>query len=193
MSERIIFNGRVYQSPSEMPSDLRQVYERLEALSEDENQDGVPDFLQGGGLEGIKEAFGLIKDLSKMSQDGGQWTSQNMVMIKETDTAITVNGKTFRGVEEMPSEIRNIYRKAVAEAVPGEVEIYDEPWRERDRDSYFTPHDDEIIEESYQFPQESDVLQPVNSNIGLILVLVIATLACAGAGIYIFLSGINLF
>jgi hypothetical protein len=193
MSERIIFNGRIYMSASEMPTELRQIYERLETMSEDENQDGVPDFLQGGGLGSLKEAFGLLKDYSKMGQSGEQWNSQQMVMIKESDTAITVNGKTFRSVEQMPPDFRRIYRKAVAEAVPAGGEIYDEPWRERKRDSYFKPHDDEKMKAKSRFSQENSVLQPVNTNLGLVIVLVLAVLVCAGAGVFFFLSNGNIF
>ena len=188
MSERIIFNGRVYNHVSEMAPDVRQFYEHLEAILRDENLDGVPDFVQQGGLKGFKEAFGMIKELSNMTQSNNSFRAENVTIIKETDTSITVNGKTFRSVTDMPKDVQKIYHKAVSDADPASIEIYDEPWRERDRDSYFTPHDDEVIEAAYRMPESSSVFQPVNSNVGLILAVVVAIFLCAGAGIFYFLT-----
>lgn len=199
MSEKYIFNGKVYRSVSEMPSDVRQLYDRLETLLQDQDRDGVPNVFQQGGFKGIKDAFGLIKDVSKMSQSGEKWSSQQMVLIKETDTSISVNGKTFRSVNEMPSEIRRVYQKAVREAeiaetsAPTSSQIYDEPWRERKRDSYFQPHDDENFKPKVRTPLNSSVIQPVNSNIGLVLAVVLGILFCAGAGVFYLLANGNLF
>lgn len=184
MSERIIFNGRIYQSSSEMPPDVRQLYDRLASMLRDDNMDGVPDIIQQGGLKRIREAFGMIKDLSNMAQSHDQWSTENLSIITETDTSISVNGKTFRSVAEMPTDVRRIYQKAVLDADPSSVEIFDEPWRERDRDSFFIPHDDEIIEPEYHMPASSPVIQPVNSNFGLIVAIALLVLICVGVSIY---------
>jgi hypothetical protein len=199
MSERIIINGQIYRSVSEMPSDVRRLYERLETITQDDDHDGVPDAFQQDGLQSIKEVIGFIKDFSKVNQAGNKWTSEQMAYVKETDTTISVNGKTFRGVDEMPPDIRQVYQKAIHGAKMADpadfadADIYDEPWRERKRDSYFRPHDDEVIEPKYRFSQENSVLQPVNTNLGLVLVLVLSVLVCAGAGVFFFLSNGNLF
>jgi hypothetical protein len=192
MAERIIFNGKVYRSVSEMSPDVRQLYERIERLIQDADRDGVPDIMQRGGLEGIKEAFGFLKDMSKMRQVG-QWTADQLVIIKETDTSITINGKTFRNINEMPSDVRAVYQKAVSQADPASIGIYDEPWRERKRESYFTPHDDEISKSRYNMPTSSNVIQPENTNISLLLAIVLAVLVCVGAGVYFYISSGNFF
>lgn len=167
-----------------MPPDVRQLYDRLASMLRDDNMDGVPDIIQQGGLKRIREAFGMIKDLSNMAQSHDQWSTENLSIITETDTSISVNGKTFRSVAEMPTDVRRIYQKAVLDADPSSVEIFDEPWRERDRDSFFIPHDDEIIEPEYHMPASSPVIQPVNSNFGLIVAIALLVLICVGVSIY---------
>lgn len=193
MSERIIFNGKIYQNVSQMPPDVRQLYKRFETMLRDENMDGVPDIMQQGGLRGMKEAFGLIKELSKIPQSGNQWTAENMSIIRETDTSIMINGKTFRSAADMPADVRKIYQNAVRDAVPAGADIFDEPWRRRPRDSYFRPHDDEIVEPKYRTPSSESAIQHETSNFGLIIAIVLAMLLLAGIGVYYVLSSGNLF
>jgi len=195
MSEKIIFNGRVYQSVSEMPPDERQFYERLEKLVTDADRDGVPDILQQGSIAGVKQVFGFMKDISQMSKSGKTLDQHQLAIIKVTDTSITVNGKTFRNADEMPAEVRRMYQQAVSEAEqadPGGVEIFDEPWRERERDSYFKPHDDELIQSQYTRPSSGNVMEPVISNLGLVIAAVLAILFIA-IGTYIWLSNPGIF
>ncbi|MBL7161375.1 MAG: hypothetical protein ISS57_02130 [Anaerolineales bacterium] len=192
MSEKIIFNGRVYRSVSEMPPDERQLYERLEKLVTDADRDGVPDILQEGSIAGVKQVFGFMKDISQMSKSGKTLHQHQLAIIKVTDTSITVNGKTFRSVGEMPAEVRRVYQSAVNEADPGSVEIFDEPWRERERDSYFKPHDDELIEPKYMQSPTQSVMEPVISNLGLVIALVLVIVFIA-IGVLIWLSNPGIF
>jgi len=88
---KITINGHEYDSPEQMPSDLRQLYESamrqaLPALK-DQDGNGVPDLLEGQG-SGRARTF--------------------------LSSRITINGKTYRGVEEMPPDVREIYEAAMA-------------------------------------------------------------------------------
>ncbi len=198
MSEKIFFMGRVYRSVSEMEPDTRQLFEKLESFLRDQNRDGVPDVMQEGGLGAIKEAIKFMREISSMSQGGKSLTQEQMAIIRETDTTISVNGRTFRGVEEMPLEVRRIYQRVVGKAsaatpvTTSEGGIYDEPWRDRDRDSYFKPHDDELIEPSYRQPPTQSVMQPVTSNAGLVIAAVLVIIFIA-IGAVIWLSNPGIF
>ena len=198
MSEKIYFNGHVYNSVSEMEPDTRRLYERLDSFLQDQNRDGVPDVIQEGGLQAIKEAFKFMKEISSVSQGEKTMTQEQMAIIRESDTSITVNGRTIRGVEEMPPEVRRVYQRVVGKASAAtpiktsESNIYDEPWRERDRDSYFTPHDDENIQPQYRQSKTPSVMQPVTSNLGLVIAAVLAIVFMV-IGALIWISGGNLF
>ncbi len=198
MSEKIYFKGKVYHSVSEMDSETRQLFERLDSFLQDQNRDGVPDVIQDGGLSAVKEAFKFMKEISALSQGSSPLTQEQMAIIKESDTHISVNGRSFRGIDEMPPEVRRIYQRVVAKAevaAPksfGGEEIFDEPWRKRSRDSYFEPHDDELIEPSYSPAPVQNVMEPVTSNLGLVIAVVLAIVFIAIAAL-IWISGGNLF
>src|SRR5262245_1187378 len=87
---KITINGREYDGPDEMPPDVRRLYEDAmrQALPALEAQDGngVPDLLEGQG-SGRARTF--------------------------LSSRITINGKTYRGVEEMPPEVRETYERVM--------------------------------------------------------------------------------
>ena len=88
---RIRVNGVEYDSPEAMPPDVRHLYEdamrqALPALK-DQDGNGVPDLFEGKGA-GRARTF--------------------------LSSRITVNGKTYRGVEEMPADVREIYERLKA-------------------------------------------------------------------------------
>ena len=88
---RIRVNGVEYDSPEAMPPDVRHLYEdamrqALPALK-DQDGNGVPDLFEGKG-SGRARTF--------------------------LSSRITVNGKTYRGVEEMPADVRETYDRAMA-------------------------------------------------------------------------------
>jgi hypothetical protein len=94
---KITINGREYDSPEEMPSDARHLYEdamrqALPALR-DQDGNGVPDLFEAGGSARARTFL---------------------------SSRITVNGKTYMGVEEMPPEVRETYERVMASpASPG--------------------------------------------------------------------------
>jgi len=188
MTQKIFFNGRVYSSEAEMPSSVREAYNRVNKFFIDDNQDGIPDFIQQGGLSGLKGVFTFVKDLSKSVQDGQSINPDQYTIIRKTGTTININGRKYNSIDEMPSEIRQAYNRIVSQVDPSEIAIYDEPWREVDRDEYFKPHDDERM-----FPQKhavsSPVVEEVTSNLNFIILVAAFVILCIGAAIWIALSG----
>ena len=92
MSTRIVFNGQEYQSLDAMPPDVRQAYDEFVKQLGDADHDGIPDILQQG-------AAGKL--IGKMAV---------------THTRITINGKTYETLDEMPPDLRQLYDKAMAQA-----------------------------------------------------------------------------
>jgi hypothetical protein len=182
MPETIYFNGKKYESISEMPPNVRQMYERINRFLTDADQDGIPDALQASNLSGLKEAFGAIKDIAQLGTTAQGMNQVQLSVIRETDRGILVNGKEFKSVEEMPSEIRQIYEDVTNSAQEGNFNIYDETWREVQRDDFFEPHDDEIL--NRQFARQSSTLQTpietVDSNARLVMIIVAALIIIGG-------------
>lgn len=77
----ILFNGKTYNSVEEMPANERQAFEQVSKMFVDENGNGIPDFLEG--------------DLV-----------QNVLAAHSTKTQISVNGKTFHTLEDLPPDLR---------------------------------------------------------------------------------------
>jgi hypothetical protein len=177
MSEIIYFNGRKYNSVSEMPSSVRQMYEKLNRIMIDENQDGVPDMIQSGGLSGVKQAFNMIKDISQMSSANG-FQADKLSLVRITDSGIFVNGKVFKDTKEMPDSIREEFDRVVNSAQDGTEEIFDESWRQVDRSDFFNPHDDEILNRQMtrKLPGADSPIQMVDSNTRFIIVIAAAIL-----------------
>jgi hypothetical protein len=96
MSTKITINGREYDSPEQMPPDVRKIYDGALALGvpllEDRDGNGVPDLLEGKG--GFKLAARVAK-------------------------AILVNGVKYTGPDEMPPDVRTLYEQTLAKAKAG--------------------------------------------------------------------------
>lgn len=182
MAETIYFNGKKYQSLAEMPSSERQLYEKFNRFFADADQDGVPDVLQGGGISGLKEAFGMLKEIGQIGSSNPGLTQGQITIVRETDTGIYVNGKGFNSVAEMPSDIRQIYEQVTSSAREGGIDIFDESWREVDRENYFKPHDDEILNQVFtrRDAAPANPVETVDSNARLVLIIAAALVLIGG-------------
>jgi hypothetical protein len=178
MPETIYFNGKKYESVTEMPPNERQMYEKFDRFFADANQDGVPDAFQANNLAGLKDVFGAIKDIAQMSSTTQGLSQEQFSVIRETDVGISINGKEFKSVAEMPPQIRQVYEKITKSAQEGSYNIFDENWREVQRDEFFQPHDDEIINRQFSKrpPTALPSLETVDSNSRLALLVVVALL-----------------
>lgn len=93
MTSRIVFNGREYANPETMPDDVRKLYQQALAQLADADRNGIPDVLERPG-EGPGNVIGI----------------QN--------SSITVNGKTYGSVDEMPGWVRFIFEQAMGQLAP---------------------------------------------------------------------------
>jgi hypothetical protein len=190
MSETIYFNGKKYNSVSEMPPNVRQLYARFNRFLADEDQDGVPDMIQSGGLAGIKETVNMIKDIAQFSGTEG-FEAGRMSMVRVTDNSIYINGKEYTSEAEMPHYIRQEYQRIVNTAQDGREDIFDESWRQVDREKYFDPHDDEMLNRqiSRQVSNADAPIETVDSTSRFIVIALAAllVLGCmAAAWFFIF-------
>jgi len=96
MTTRITINGQEYDSPEQMPPDVRKIYDGALAMGApllaDRDGNGVPDVLEGKG--GIRFAAQVAK-------------------------AFLVNGVRYASVDEMPPDVRQAYEQAMAKVEAG--------------------------------------------------------------------------
>jgi hypothetical protein len=86
MSQKIVVNGKEYDSVDAMPPDVRRLYESAMQLLGDGDGDGVPDIIQrGAGATDLNVAT----------------------------TQIVVDGRTYRDASELPPEARRKYEAAM--------------------------------------------------------------------------------
>jgi hypothetical protein len=105
MPTRIVFNGREYSDPAEMPEAVRREYEQALAQFEDANKNGIPDVLENAG--------------------------KNVVAIQQS--SFTINGKTFDNPTDLPPWAKALYEQAMG-ALPraiGSTPGASEPTTER--------------------------------------------------------------
>lgn len=87
MATRIVFNGKEYSSVEAMPEEVRRLYEAAMSQLADADRDGIPDSLERGGT--LNKFFNIHH------------------------TSITVDGKTYGSVEDMPADVRRVYEEAM--------------------------------------------------------------------------------
>lgn len=87
MTTRIIFNGREYKSPDDMPADVRRLYDQALQQLADADRDGIPDILEQGPEAG------------------------NVIGIHHS--SFNVNGRNYASVDEMPWAVRHLFEKAM--------------------------------------------------------------------------------
>ena len=105
-SRRIVIGGKIYNGVDEMPEDVRQKYEEI-MRKFDQNQNGIPDMLEGGNLfadnnqNGMPDAFEELAALAVQSK-----------ILASTN--IQVNGQTYESLDQLPPEIRAKYEQAMS-------------------------------------------------------------------------------
>jgi hypothetical protein len=89
METKIIFNGKEYASPEAMPEEVRQAYQQVLAHLADADRNGIPDILEPGG-------------------------AGNVIAIQQS--SITINGREYKTVGDMPAVVRRLFELAVGQA-----------------------------------------------------------------------------
>ena len=95
---KFVVNGKTYTSLDEMPPDIRQSYEQAMGLLRDENQNGMPDILEG--------------------KTGANVSTFETTLNLPGSTQIIADGKTYSSVDEMPADARITYDQAIAKLGP---------------------------------------------------------------------------
>jgi len=182
MPETIYFNGKKYESIAEMPPNEKQIYEKFNRFFEDANNDGIPDAFQARNLAGLKDVFGTFKEIAQLSSTAQGLSQDQFSIIRETDQGIFINGKEYQSVAEMSPQIRQVYEKITNSAQEGSYNIFDESWRDVQRDDFFKPHDDEVINTQFSarptLPQAP--IETVDSNTRLVLTIAAGLLIIGG-------------
>lgn len=88
MQQQIIINGITYNSPDEMPPDVRAQYDLMGNLLADKNQNGMPDIVENA--------------------------MQSGTTVMQT-SALVYEGKTYARAEDLPPEARAEYEQAMAQ------------------------------------------------------------------------------
>jgi hypothetical protein len=91
MTTRIFFNGQEYASAEAMPEEVRKAYQVALGQLADADRNGIPDVLEHPG-------------------------AGNVIGIQQS--AITLNGKTYGSVAEMPALVRFLYEQAMGQLDP---------------------------------------------------------------------------
>ena len=88
---RITVNGKTYSNVDEMPPDVRRQYEQgMRSMMADRDGDGVPDILEHPRSSGSTASVSVNKFQH-----------------------ITVNGKSYERLEDVPAEFRDVIAKAL--------------------------------------------------------------------------------
>lgn len=77
----ILFNGKTYNNIEDMPANERQTYEQVSQMLVDKDGNGIPDLLEGDVV-------------------------QNVFATHSTSSHITVNGKVYHTLEDLPPHLR---------------------------------------------------------------------------------------
>jgi hypothetical protein len=77
----IIFNGKTYNDINDMPANERRAFEQMSHMFMDKNGNGIPDFLEGDMV-------------------------QNVLAAHAAKTNVSVDGKIYHSLEDLPPELR---------------------------------------------------------------------------------------
>jgi hypothetical protein len=91
MTTRIFFNGQEYAGAEAMPEEVRKAYQEVLGQLADADRNGIPDVLEQRG-------------------------AGNVMGIQQS--SITLNGKTYGSVAEMPAFVRFLYEQAMGQLDP---------------------------------------------------------------------------
>lgn len=105
-SNRIVIDGKIYNSVDEMPADVRAKYEQAMRSLRDSNQNGVPDNMDNVNVANIfKDQNGNgIPDI---------FENPSSTHVTTNTTKFVVNGREYDNLEDLPADARAKYEKAM--------------------------------------------------------------------------------
>jgi len=156
MTTLIFFNGQEYASAEAMPEEVRKAYQVALGQLGDADRNGIPDVLEHPG-------------------------AGNVIGIQQS--AITLNGKTYGSVAEMPAFLRFLYEQAMGQLDPNRAGVLgapDAPERSTPL-RVITESSSGVKSESASVPDEQFMRVLDQSEKVLSTVLVVILAAAAGA------------
>jgi hypothetical protein len=154
MTTRIFFNGQEYASAEAMPEEVRKAYQVALGQLGDADRNGIPDVLEhpAGNVIGIQQS------------------------------AITLNGKTYGSVAEMPAFVRFLYEQAMGQLDPNRAGLLGADAPERSTPLRVTTESSPGVKsEPASVPDEQFMRVLDQSEKVLSTVLVVILAAAAGA------------
>jgi hypothetical protein len=106
MNQKIVIDGKVYNSVDEMPPDVRSQYEAA-MRNFDKNQNGTPDLLENMNPFADQNKDGVLEVFENMP------AFQGSVGTTMQSTKIIVNGQTYDSVDQLPPDVRAKYQQAM--------------------------------------------------------------------------------
>jgi hypothetical protein len=113
VTAKIIFNGKEYSSPADMPPEERQAYEQLMGVFEGKNRDGMPGVFES--LEGVR------RPLADKNADG-----KPDIVEGPQGVNFIASTKTYTDPAQVPPEFRQLYDQAIGmmkEAGPNSAQV----------------------------------------------------------------------
>jgi hypothetical protein len=155
MTTRIFFNGQEYASAEAMPEEVRKAYQVALGQLADADRNGIPDVLEHPG-------------------------TGNVIGIQQS--AITLNGKTYGSVAEMPAFVRFLYEQAMGQLDPNRAGLLGADAPERSTPLRVTTESSSGVKrEPGSVPDEQFMRVLDRSEKVLSTVLVVILAAAAGA------------
>jgi hypothetical protein len=155
MTTRIFFNGQEYASAEAMPEEVRKAYQVALGKLADADRNGIPDVLEHPG-------------------------AGNVIGIQQS--AITLNGKTYGSVAEMPAFVRFLYEQAMGQLDPNRAGLLGADAPERSTPLRVTTESSSGVKgEPGSVPDEQFMRVLDRSERVLSTVLVVILAAAAGA------------
>lgn len=176
---KIMVNGQSYDSPDDMPANVRDAYLKAMEILHDSDGNGIPDFLEGKPVQNINDG-----SVSMNLRSGSQ---------------IILGDKIFSDPNDLPPDARLKYDQAVAKIGPLLSDLNGNgipDMLEGKAGNNTTPESisaSSPMQASPAIPQEppSSVVQEESTNFAAIALIILAgviLVGALGAGVYIFLN-----
>lgn len=99
----IVIDGKTYNSVDEMPSEIRQKYERAMRTLGDANHNRVPDAFEGANIFADQDKDGIPDVFENLAAQSTSVSSMKII----------IDGKEFNRVEDLPPDARARYEEAM--------------------------------------------------------------------------------
>jgi hypothetical protein len=185
---KIVINGQSYDSPDDMPANIRETYQKAMEVLHDSDGNGIPDLLEGKPVQNISTG-----PVSLNLRSGSQ---------------IILGNKIFTDPNDLPPEARVNYDQAIAKIGPllsdvdgnGIPDMLEGKISRQPVDTGTTTSTTMEIPSGNTFqasppmiPQEppQSVIQEESTNYGVIAMIMLVALVLVGAlgaGVYIFVN-----